>query len=474
MCECHVEPDRPARRPCAVLLAMAGAILLAVYGMFAVDGNVAAAGNARDLSRGAMVTFVFSPRPQPVAPLSFKDGADRERTMADWRGKVVLLNLWASWCAPCLREMPALDRLNQGFDDKDFEVVAVSIDRKGKEVAARFLKKTGATSLKLHIDQSGKILRDLNAQGLPTTVLVSREGKMLGRLAGPAEWDSDEARAIVRAAIDGALDKPAPAGKAAMPDNARAVETALLTSPEIAARLKAGATTIIIPTGGTEQNGAHMVTGKHNFVVAETARRIARALGDTLVAPVLAHVPEGDVASRAGHMAYPGTISLSEATFAKVLEETAASFKAHGFKTIVLLGDSGGNQNAQAALAEKLSADWAGDGVRVIQASDYYGDNGQVDWLKGEGESDQTIGAHAGIRDTSELMAVLPDGIRKDALGPASAGASGDATRASAERGRKMIELKVKAAVAEIRRKRAMPLPAPQSSLWSKLLFWRN
>lgn len=238
---------------------------------------------------------------------------------------------------------------------------------------------------------------------------------------------------------------------ATAPSSGPVVEIERMTWLEVRDRIAQGATSAIIPTGGTEANGAHMVTGKHNLIVAATARRIALALGDTLVAPVLAYVPEGDIASRSGLMAFPGTISVPEDVFAGVLESAAASLKAAGFRTIVLLGDSGGNQAPQRAVAEKLSAAWAGDGVTVVNAGRYYAENGGDAWLASEGESAADIGTHAGIRDTSELMAVAPDGVRLDHARPDAEGASGDARRASAERGQRLLQLKVEAAVAEIR-----------------------
>lgn len=236
---------------------------------------------------------------------------------------------------------------------------------------------------------------------------------------------------------------------AAVAPSPREVEMAHMTSPEIAERLAGGATTVIIPTGGTEANGAHMATGKHNAIVAETARRTALALGDTLVAPVLAYVPEGDVAKRAGLMAYPGTISIPEPVFAAVLEASAASLKAAGFKLIVLLGDSGLNQAPQREVANKLTSAWSADGVSVVNAERYYADNGGDAWLRHEGETAETIGTHAGIRDTSELLAVSPADVRLDRAHPD--GASGDPRRATAQRGERLLALKVEAAVAEIR-----------------------
>lgn len=233
--------------------------------------------------------------------------------------------------------------------------------------------------------------------------------------------------------------------------NAAEVEIERMTWVEVRDRIAAGAKTVIIPTGGTEQNGAHMVTGKHNFIVAETARRIAKTLGNSLVAPVMAYVPEGDAATRTGHMGYAGTITLPEPVFKAVLKSAAESFKAHGFTSIVLLGDSGGNQATQKEMAEELTSAWAGDGVRVINAGTYYAANGGDALLKAEGETAETIGTHAGIRDTSELMAVYPAGVRLEGAKADNAGASGDPRRASRERGEKLLDLKVAAAVAEIR-----------------------
>ena len=233
------------------------------------------------------------------------------------------------------------------------------------------------------------------------------------------------------------------------------VEIEHMTWIEVRDRVAAGTTTIIIPTGGTEQNGAHMILGKHNVIVAETARRIARELGDALVAPVLAYVPEGSIDDKGGHMAYAGTISVPDDVFAAVLQAAASSFKAHGFKTIVLLGDSGPNQGPQQALAEKLTLAWQDSGVQVINAGKYYAANGGEAMLIAEGETAATIGTHAGIRDTSELMAIDPAGVKLNGAKRDSDGAKGDPARASAERGARLLQLKIKTAVEEIRAARA-------------------
>ncbi len=229
------------------------------------------------------------------------------------------------------------------------------------------------------------------------------------------------------------------------------VELERLTWIEVRERIATGATTIIIPTGGTEQNGAHMALGKHNFIVAETSRRIATALGDALVAPVIAYVPEGDIERRSGHMAYAGSISVPVAVYRQLLEAAAASMRAHGFKTIVFLGDSGGNQAPQQELADKLTRQWAKDAVRVLNAAAYYQHNGGDAWLLAQGETVAGIGTHAGIRDTSELLAVAPSAVDLSRARPDADGATGDARRASAALGEHLLRLKVEAAVAEIR-----------------------
>src|SRR6188768_1257617 len=153
----------------------------------------------------------------------------------------------------------------------------------------------------------------------------------------------------------------APLG-AATPDTVFLEE---LTWTEVRDALKAGKTTIILPTGGTEQSGPHLVLGKHNYIVRYASERIARSLGNTLVAPVMAYVPEGDVDPPTGHMKYPGSITLPDEPFMKVVEYAARSFKASGFKDIVFIGDSGPNQKGIKTVADHLNKQWAGSGVRI-------------------------------------------------------------------------------------------------------------
>jgi creatinine amidohydrolase/Fe(II)-dependent formamide hydrolase-like protein/sterol desaturase/sphingolipid hydroxylase (fatty acid hydroxylase superfamily) len=230
-----------------------------------------------------------------------------------------------------------------------------------------------------------------------------------------------------------------------------------MTWQEVRDAIKAGSTTAIVPTGGTEQNGPHAILGKHNYIVKYTAGKIAEKLGHALVAPVVTYVPEGGISPPDGHMRFPGTLSVAEATFEAVLEATVESLKQHGFKVIALVGDSGGNQAAQQRVTERLTLLWQDSGVRVIQANDYYQNNGQIAYLAQQGFSTPQIGGHAGIRDTSELMFVQAAGVRsrfkQDHSGAdfSLIGADGDASKASPVLGRILLDLKIDAAVKQIR-----------------------
>ena len=229
-----------------------------------------------------------------------------------------------------------------------------------------------------------------------------------------------------------------------------------LTWTEVHQALASGYDTVIVPTGGTEQNGPHVVLGKHNYIVRVAAERIASQLGNTLVAPVIAYVPEGETGDTpTEHMRWPGTLSVPEPVFSDILEHTARSLATHGFTRILFIGDSLGNQTAQADVAQRLTNEWRDRSVQVIHIGDYYAANGQINALETQGFSRAEIGGHAGIRDTSELMAVYPDGVRQrfidapEGMSPGSDGAPGFATT---EIGEAMITLKIEAALAEIAR----------------------
>jgi thiol-disulfide isomerase/thioredoxin len=153
------------------------------------------------LSVGQMAAFVFKKAPEELPDLPFQDTSGKSRSLKEWKGKVVLLNLWATWCAPCRKEMPSLDRLQQELGSKDFEVVAVSADRTGIAGAKKFLDQIKVSSLGVYADPSVRIHAGLRAIGMPATLLLDRQGRELGRLVGPAEWDSADAKALVKAAI---------------------------------------------------------------------------------------------------------------------------------------------------------------------------------------------------------------------------------------------------------------------------------
>jgi creatinine amidohydrolase/Fe(II)-dependent formamide hydrolase-like protein len=231
-----------------------------------------------------------------------------------------------------------------------------------------------------------------------------------------------------------------------------------MTWVEVRSALAAGHTRVIVPSGGIEQNGPHMVLGKHDHIVAWTAERIASRLGRTLVAPVVSYVPQGDYAPPTANMRFPGTIGVPVPVFAGVLEGIARSLKTGGFRSICFIADHGGSFRAQQEVAARLGREWAAEGVTVISVDDYYEAAGiaQTSLLEAQGETKASIGAHAGIIDTSELMAVHSAGVDLARLGGMlrvePTGAGGDPRRASAERGMALLELKVKAAVRQIAR----------------------
>ncbi len=144
-----------------------------------------------------------------------------------------------------------------------------------------------------------------------------------------------------------------------------------MTWMDVRDAMKAGKTTIIIPTGGIEPNGPWLALGKHNFVLAANCNAIARKLGNALCAPTIKLVPEGDIEPKTSHMVSPGTMSMKEDTFRAVLNDAAESLQAHGFKNIIFIGDSGGNQDGQKAVAEALTAKWAGKAL-ALHIPEYY------------------------------------------------------------------------------------------------------
>jgi creatinine amidohydrolase len=221
-----------------------------------------------------------------------------------------------------------------------------------------------------------------------------------------------------------------------------------LTWIELRDLIGAKSTTIIVPVGGTEQNGPHMTLGKHNARVKFLSEKIAHALGQTLVAPVVAYVPEGALRPTTGHMRFPGTVTVPGETFQKVLEYAARSLNIHGFRDIVFLGDHGDTQADQRAVAARLNHEWAATTVRVHSIDEYYR-AAVVDFprlLSERGYRKEELGLHAGLADTSLMLAVDPRMVRAGRLRPDSwpagaSGVTGDPARASAELGQLGVEM---------------------------------
>ncbi len=238
-----------------------------------------------------------------------------------------------------------------------------------------------------------------------------------------------------------------------------------MTSPELRDRIAAGTTTALVPIGGTEQSGPHIVLGKHNVRARVLAGRIAAQLGDAVVAPVVAYVPEGAIAPPAAHMRFAGTISIPDAAFEALLESTAQSLCRHGIRDVFFLGDHGGYQASEARAAARVNRS---NGACRAHALGAYYDAATTTFdadLKRRGFADAEIGTHAGLADTALSLAVDPALVRPvqvaaGARGGVRAGVHGDPTRATADLGRIGVERIVAASVAAIRAARE---PNPNS-----------
>jgi creatinine amidohydrolase len=262
-------------------------------------------------------------------------------------------------------------------------------------------------------------------------------------------------RSVLASAATILLALSAPAAQASLPAGLAANDLEALTSVELRDRIAHGSTTVIVPIGGTEQNGAHMVLGKHNVRAHLLADRIADALGNAIVAPTIAYVPEGSIHPPAAHMKYAGTISVPDAVFEALLEATARSFKQHGFKDVVFLGDHGGYQSDLTHVAETLNREWAKDpACRAHAPLEYYRitQTAYLAALKAHGVSEAELGSHAGLADTALALAVDPALVREDKLaGPYPAGVTGNPKRATAQLGELGTKLVVETTVAAIR-----------------------
>jgi thiol-disulfide isomerase/thioredoxin len=215
----EMSPPRPAARR-RIPLAIGAVVALGVIGLsafYGLGGFRAGAGGdptcgaAVELARkiaplahGEVAALTMATAPLRLPDLAFEDADGKPRKLSEWRGKTVLLNLWATWCVPCRKEMPALDSLQAKLGGKDFEVVAVNIDTRDSNKPKNFLKEASLTRLGYFSDSKAKVFQDLKsigkALGMPTSVLVDGQGCEIGNLAGPAEWASDDAIKLIQAA----------------------------------------------------------------------------------------------------------------------------------------------------------------------------------------------------------------------------------------------------------------------------------
>jgi thiol-disulfide isomerase/thioredoxin len=197
-------------------IAGVGVGLAAVYGIATLTGNPGAAEcrpavqraqRIAPLARGQVAALTPATKPLAIPNLGFVDAAGRPHTLAEWRGRTVLLNLWATWCVPCREEMPALDALQQKLGGPKFEVVALNIDTRDPEKPKSWLKEVGITKLGYYADSNAKAFQDLKvvgrAIGLPTSILIDPAGCEIGHLAGPADWGSEDAVKLIDAALRG-------------------------------------------------------------------------------------------------------------------------------------------------------------------------------------------------------------------------------------------------------------------------------
>ncbi len=234
-----------------------------------------------------------------------------------------------------------------------------------------------------------------------------------------------------------------------------------LTWLEVRDAIRAGKTSIIVATGGVEQNGPYLVTGKHNYVLRGTTEAIARKLGNTLVAPVVPFVPEGDIEPPSSHMKYPGTISLRAATFQALLTDIAESLEAHGFREVIFIGDSGGNQAGMKETAARLNAKW-GTKARALfipEYYDFYNSGALSKWLESQGVHEKDEGHHDNVAITAMMLTVDPESVRmreRRAKGRFSInGVALDPAEKTIALGKKAVAYRAEVTVAAIQKARA-------------------
>ena len=187
-----------------------------------------------------------------------------------------------------------------------------------------------------------------------------------------------------------------------------------MTWMEVRDAMKAGKDTAIVATGGIEQNGPYLAAGKHNVVLRATTEAVVRNLGNALVAPIVPFVPEGDIDPPTLHMRYPSTISVTEGTYRALLTEICGCLRSHGFRRIVLIGDSGGKQEGMEAVANDLNARSSGGKTKVYYIKEYYGYPGVEEWLESQGIAQTAEDLHDDFAITAQMAAVDPSSVRAE------------------------------------------------------------
>lgn len=223
---------------------------------------------------------------------------------------------------------------------------------------------------------------------------------------------------LVSVALAVSIQAPRPSPTAPDPKTPRPIEAADtvfiedMTWMEVRDAMKAGKDTVIVATGGIEQNGPYLVADKHQVVLRATTDAIARKLGNALVAPLVGFVPEGDIDPPTEHMKYPSTVSVSEDTYERLLTDICSCYRTHGFKHIVLIGDSGGNQTGLKAVAEQLNAKWKDGRSRGYYVPEYYNYKDLGPWLESQGIKQTDEGLHDDFGMSAMMMSVDPTTIR--------------------------------------------------------------
>lgn len=229
-----------------------------------------------------------------------------------------------------------------------------------------------------------------------------------------------------------------------------------LTWMEVRDAMRVGKDTVIIATGGIEQNGPYLVAGKHNIVLRGTTEAIARKLGNALVAPIIGFVPEGDIDPPGLHMLYPSTVGVTEDTYRRLLTDICQCYRVHGFKHLILIGDSGGNQDGLKAVAEQLNASWKDSKSKLHYIPEYANYKDLPGWLASQGIKQGDDGLHDDFGMTAQMLAIDPSSVRmKQRIAAGKFKINGvDLAPAekTAEWGRKIIDYRAQVAVQAIKK----------------------